>query len=98
MAETPTPPSAPTVDAPPLQPGQAPLCFVVDEEASIRHFLSLVLHGAGIDTMEFADGDAMRRATSKRAPSLVFHSISLESADAIASVVALGKNGFTGAV
>ncbi|MGH6682330.1 MAG: EAL domain-containing response regulator [Pseudolabrys sp.] len=101
MAETPVPPPTEppvTVAAPPLQPGQAPLCFVIDEEASIRHFLSLVLHGSGIDTLEFPDGDAMRRATSKRAPSLVFHNISLESADAIASVVALGKSGFTGAV
>ena len=103
MAETPAapptePPTAAAVAAPPLQPGQAPLCFVVDEEASIRHFLSLVLHGSGIDTMEFPDGEAMRKAVAKRAPSLVFHNISLESADAIASVVALGKNGFTGAV
>jgi len=98
MAETPAPPSAPTVDAPPLQPGVAPLCFVVDEEASIRHFLSLVLHGSGIDTMEFADGETMRKAVVKRAPSLVFHNISLESSDAIASVVALGKNNFHGAV
>jgi len=98
MAETPAPPSAPTVDAPPLQPSVAPLCFVVDEEASIRHFLSLVLHGSGIDTMEFADGETMRKAVVKRAPSLVFHNISLESSDAIASVVALGKNNFHGAV
>jgi EAL domain-containing protein (putative c-di-GMP-specific phosphodiesterase class I) len=98
MAETPAPQSPPTVDAPPLQPGVAPLCFVVDEEASIRHFLSLVLHGSGIDAMEFADGETMRKAVVKRAPSLVFHNISLESSDAIASVVALGKNNFHGAV
>jgi EAL domain-containing protein (putative c-di-GMP-specific phosphodiesterase class I) len=98
MAETPAAPSAPIVDAPPLQPGVAPLCFVVDEEASIRHFLSLVLHGSGVDTMEFADGEAMRKAVVKRAPSLVFHNISLESSDAIASVVALGKNNFRGSV
>jgi EAL domain-containing protein (putative c-di-GMP-specific phosphodiesterase class I) len=101
MAKTPVaPPTEPAaaVAAPPLQPGLAPLCFVVDEEASIRHFLSLVLHGSGIDTMEFADGDAMRKAVAKRAPALVFLNISLDSADAIASVVALGKNGFQGAV
>jgi EAL domain-containing protein (putative c-di-GMP-specific phosphodiesterase class I)/CheY-like chemotaxis protein len=99
MAETPVaPPTEPAIAAPPLQPGLAPLCFVVDDEASIRHFLSLVLHGSGIDTMEFADGDAMRKAVAKRAPSLVFLNISLDSADAIASVVALGKNCFQGAV
>ncbi len=104
MAETPAPePShsdqaTAAVEAPPLAPGQAPICFVVDEEASIRHFLSLVLHGSGIDTMEFPDGAAMRKAVAKRAPSLIFHNISLESADAIESVVALGKHGFHGAV
>ena len=104
MAETPAPePShsdqaTAAVEAPPLAPGQAPICFVVDEEASLRHFLSLVLHGSGIDTMEFPDGAAMRKAVAKRAPSLIFHNISLESADAIEFVVSLSKHGFRGAV
>jgi EAL domain-containing protein (putative c-di-GMP-specific phosphodiesterase class I)/CheY-like chemotaxis protein len=86
------------VEAPPLAPATAPLCYVVDEEASIRHFLSLVLHGSGVDAMEFPDGAALRRAMEHRVPDLVFHNISLESADAIESVVALGKHGFRGAV
>ena len=98
MAETPTSAPSPAVKAPPLQPGQAPLCLIVDEEASLRHFLSLVLHGSGIDTLEFPDGAALRKAVVKRAPSLVFHNISLESSDAITSIVALGKKGFPGAV
>ena len=71
---------------------------MVDEDASIRHFLSLVLHGSGIDTMEFPDGAALRRAMERRVPDLVFHSIALESADAIESVVALGKHAFHGSV
>jgi len=70
---------------------RAPLCFVVDADASIRHFLSLVLHGAGIDTEEFADGPAFRAALSRRGPDIVFLDIALESADAIECVVALGK-------
>jgi len=86
------------VESPPLAPGTAPLCYVVDEDASIRHFLSLVLHGSGIDTMEFPDGAALRRAMERRVPDLVFHSIALESADAIESVVALGKHAFHGSV
>ena len=90
--------SPPVVEAPPLAPGAAPLCYVVDEEASIRHFLSLVLHGSGIDTMEFPDGAALRQAMKRRVPDLMFHNISLESADAIESVVALGKHGYRGAV
>ena len=75
-----------------------PLCFVIDADASIRHFLSLVLHGAGIDTEEFADGQTFRAALARRAPNLVFLSIALESADAIECIVALGKKGYFGFV
>ena len=89
---------AKVADAPMLAPDGVPLCFVVDEEGSIRHFLSLVLHGSGIDTLEFADGAAMRKAIGQRKPNLVFLNISLESADAIESVLCLGKNGYQGAV
>jgi EAL domain-containing protein (putative c-di-GMP-specific phosphodiesterase class I) len=105
MSETPTPQQSeadadvvPVVAAPSVAPVAAPLCYVVDEEPSIRHFLSLVLHGAGIDTNEFADGAALRAAIEKRAPALIFHNVSLESADAIKSVVALGKRGYSGAI
>ena len=45
-----------------------------------------MLHGAGVDTVEFPDGSAMRKAVEARPPALVFHNISLESADAIESV------------
>ena len=61
--ETPTETAAgdmPAVAAPPTAPAEAPLCYLVDEEPSIRHFLSLVLHGSGIDTMEFPDGASLR--------------------------------------
>lgn len=88
----------PAVEAPPLSPEGAPLCYVVDDEPSIRHFLSLVLHGAGVDTVEFADGTGMRKALESRTPALVFINISLESADAIETVVALGKLRYRGAV
>ena len=88
------PPHDVVVTAPPMAPANAaPLCYVVDEEASIRHFLSLVLHGSGVDTMEFADGAAMRRALENRVPDLVFHNIPLDSADAIESMMALGRSG-----
>jgi EAL domain-containing protein (putative c-di-GMP-specific phosphodiesterase class I) len=81
-------------------PGQeaTPLCFVLEEEPSIRHFLSLILHGSGVDTEEFADGAAFRQAVAKRKPELVFINIPLDSADAIESVVSLGKQGYFGFV
>ncbi len=77
---------------------RAPLCFIVDGDGSIRHFLSLVLHGAGLDTEEFADGQSFRAAIAQRAPDLVFLNIALESADAIECVVALGKKNYSGYV
>ena len=103
MTETPAPSPTETsggqaVAAPPLAPGGTPLCYVVDEDPSIRHFLSLVLHGSGVDTKEFADGATMRSALESREPDIVFQNISLDSADAIEAVTALGKRGFRGAV
>jgi EAL domain-containing protein (putative c-di-GMP-specific phosphodiesterase class I)/CheY-like chemotaxis protein len=97
MAETPEPtPMETAVASPPLAPTTAPLCYVVDDDASIRHFLSLVLHGAGIDTMEFPDGSGLRAAIERRIPDLVFLNISLEAADSIETVIALGKAAFQG--
>jgi EAL domain-containing protein (putative c-di-GMP-specific phosphodiesterase class I)/CheY-like chemotaxis protein len=99
-AEPSPPPTESTaaVEAPPLAPGAVPLCYVVDEEPSLRHFVSLVLHGVGVDTVECADGDALRKALITRLPDLVFHNISLESTDAIDSMLVLGKRGFRGTV
>jgi EAL domain-containing protein (putative c-di-GMP-specific phosphodiesterase class I) len=80
----------------PANEARAPLCFVIDSDPSIRHFLSLVLHGAGIDTQELAAGQAVRAALTKCIPNLVFLNIALESADAIECVIALGRSGYTG--
>jgi EAL domain-containing protein (putative c-di-GMP-specific phosphodiesterase class I) len=75
---------------------RAPLCFVIDSDASIRHFLSLILHGAGIDTVELAGGEDLRSALARRAPDLIFLNIALESAEAIECVLTLGKAGYWG--
>jgi EAL domain-containing protein (putative c-di-GMP-specific phosphodiesterase class I)/CheY-like chemotaxis protein len=81
-----------------VAPMQVPVCFIVDEEPTIRHFLSLILHGNGIDTEEFGEGASFRKAMERRSPDLVFLNIGLESSDAIESVVALGKRGYFGFV
>jgi EAL domain-containing protein (putative c-di-GMP-specific phosphodiesterase class I) len=91
--------AAPTIDA--AERGataRAPLCFVIDGDASIRHFVSLILHGAGIDTEELSDGNALRTALEKRSPDLVFLDIPLESSEATACVMALGAAGFRGRI
>jgi hypothetical protein len=89
-----------SIDAATGHTGEArtPLCFVIDTDASIRQFLSLVLHGAGIDTEEFPDGNGLRTALARRVPNLVFLDIPLESAEAIACVVALGSANYRGQV
>src|SRR5262245_32738085 len=79
-------------------PAAAPLCFVVDDEPSIRNFLSLILHGSGIDTKEFADGATFRKAMEKQSPDIVFLDVGLDFAIAVESVIALGKRGYFGFV
>ncbi len=77
---------------------RVPLAFIVDGDASIRSFLSLVLHGVGVDTEEFADGQTFRLALVRRAPDLVFLNVALESAEAIECVMALGTRSYAGYV
>jgi EAL domain-containing protein (putative c-di-GMP-specific phosphodiesterase class I)/CheY-like chemotaxis protein len=77
---------------------RTPLCFIVDGESSIRHFLSLILQGTGIDTMEFADGAAMRRARAPHPPEMIFLDVNLEAQDALQSLQALGRSGYGGVV
>jgi EAL domain-containing protein (putative c-di-GMP-specific phosphodiesterase class I) len=91
--------AAATVDAAPA-PGDhgGALAFVIDDESSIRQFVSLILQGSGVDTMEFADGAALRKAQPARPPDLVFLNVSLDVQDAIRSIEALSKAGYAGAV
>ena len=77
---------------------RVPICFVVDEDASIRHFLSLILHGAGVDTEEYGDGKSFAQAAAKRTPDLVFLNIGLESGEAIEAILVLAKRGYFGFV
>lgn len=72
--------------------------FVIDDENSIRQFVSLILQGSGVDTMEFADGAGFRKAHPARPPDLVFLNVSLDVQDAIQSVEALANSGYAGAV
>jgi len=77
---------------------RTPLCFVIDTDASIRHFLSLILQGSGIDTEEFADGYTLRDALARRMPDVVFLDIGLEVADAAECIGTLGTSGYRGQV
>src|SRR5262249_12165120 len=76
----------------------APVCFVVDEDRSIRNFLSLILHGAGIDTEEFADRTSFARAIAQRHPVIVFLNVGTETGEAIEILQLLAQRGYVGFV
>jgi EAL domain-containing protein (putative c-di-GMP-specific phosphodiesterase class I) len=89
---------APEQTPPGESQARLPLCFVVDGDASIRHFLSLVLHGVGVKTNELAHGNSIEAALQKREPDLVFLNVTLESSEAIETLIALGRRGYSGHV
>src|SRR5213595_2860359 len=74
------------------------LAFIIDEESSIRQFVSLILQGSGVDTIEFIDGASFRETPISRPPELVFLNVNLEVQDAVQSIETLNKSGFCGAV
>ena len=74
------------------------LAFIIDEEGSIRQFVSLILQGSGVDTIEFVDGASFRGTPIAWLPDMVFLNVNLEVQDAVASIETLTKAGFTGAV
>jgi len=74
------------------------LAFIIDEEGSIRQFVSLILQGSGVDTIEFIDGASFRGANATRPPDLVFINVNLEVHDAVHSIETLSKASYAGAV
>ena len=90
--------AASSTSAPTGGPARTPLCFVIDEESSIRHFVSLILQGTGIDTREFAEGAAFRAARSDHAPDIIMLNVSLDAGDAIQSIEALARSSYAGAL
>jgi EAL domain-containing protein (putative c-di-GMP-specific phosphodiesterase class I) len=77
---------------------RSPLAIIVDEESSLRQFVSLILQGSGLDTIEFADGATFRNTKLARAPALVFLSVNLEVQDAMRTIELLSKSGCNAAV
>lgn len=86
---------APTIERTGARPQ---LCFVIDGDASIRQFLSLVLQGSSIDTEEFADSHTLRAALAQRMPDIVFLDVRPEANEAAECLAALGAAGYRGPV
>jgi len=77
---------------------QIPVCFVVDPDSSIRHFISLIMQGSGVDTHEFADGPSFRKMLATLTPDVAFIDVPSNAEDAQKSLVALSERGCMGAV
>jgi len=75
-----------------------PLAVVIDNDSSIRQFISLILQGNGVDTLEFEDGATFRTARLARAPALVFLNVTVEVSDAIRVIELLSKVQYGGAL
>jgi EAL domain-containing protein (putative c-di-GMP-specific phosphodiesterase class I) len=84
--------------APAAGEARTPLAIIVDGESSIRQFISLILQGHGIDTVELADGAPMRTMRLRRSPDLIFLNVDVDVQDALQSIEALGKSGYAGAL
>jgi EAL domain-containing protein (putative c-di-GMP-specific phosphodiesterase class I)/CheY-like chemotaxis protein len=77
---------------------RTPLCFVIDGESTIRHFVSLILQGTGIDTMEFAEGAALRTVAAQRPADMLFLDVNLDVQDAMQTIEWLGETKYAGVV
>lgn len=67
-----------------------PCCFVLDDDSSVRHFISLIMQGSGLDSEEFADSRAFHEAIARRKPNIVFVNVPpLDTSDAAQAVSAL---------
>jgi EAL domain-containing protein (putative c-di-GMP-specific phosphodiesterase class I) len=74
------------------------VCLIIDEDARMRHFLSLILHGAGVDAIEFADGNAFRQDRAAPSGDMIFLGVGADSRDVAKTLEALGKSKYAGAV
>ena len=80
------------------QDAKPPLCFVIESDASVRHFLSLILHGAGLHTEEFDVGQSVAATLARHLPDFVVLDVALESAEAVKALTELVAGHYRGYV
>ena len=88
----------PSATAPKRAGAGTQLSFIIDSDASIRRFLSLLLQGYGIDTEEFTDAQTLSDLVRQRTPDLVFLDVGFEPGDAADCLAALGAANYRGLI
>lgn len=76
---------------------EPPLCFIVDGEEKHRQFLTLVLQGFGLETVQFRHGDALRLDVG-RTPDLILLDVPPDAEAALAAIHLAGEYGYRGPV
>ncbi|HZP20494.1 MAG TPA: EAL domain-containing protein [Bauldia sp.] len=74
------------------------LCFVVDDEPAIGHFMSIALKNRGVETRVFTSAPELAQGLGKGLPGLIFLDVTLGTSDAIEAIRALAAKGYGGAV
>jgi EAL domain-containing protein (putative c-di-GMP-specific phosphodiesterase class I) len=75
-----------------------PVCYILDEDAQICHFLSVILHSHGIRTEEYSDGPSLLEAIGRHSADMLFLNVGRDSREAIALTGALAQQGYFGFV
>jgi EAL domain-containing protein (putative c-di-GMP-specific phosphodiesterase class I)/CheY-like chemotaxis protein len=78
--------------------GLTPLCFVVDDEPGICHFICAALDELGIDAASFRNVSQLFEGLTRRTPDLIFLDVSLERSDAVDAIRGLTERNFGGVI
>jgi EAL domain-containing protein (putative c-di-GMP-specific phosphodiesterase class I) len=73
-----------------------PVCYILDEDERICHFLSVILYGHGVRTEEYSDGPSLLEAAGRHSPDLVFLNVGRDSRETIKLTGALAQQGYFG--
>ena len=87
-----------TVDPSTKARGSPSLCFVVDDEPGICHFICATLDDLGIDAASFRNVSQLFEGLSRRSPDLIFLDVSLERSDAVEAIRGLSERNFGGVI
>jgi EAL domain-containing protein (putative c-di-GMP-specific phosphodiesterase class I)/CheY-like chemotaxis protein len=87
-----------TADASTKANGSAPLCFVVDDEPGICHFICATLDDLGVETASFGNVSQLFEGLKQRSPDLIFLDVSLERSDAVDAIRGLSELNFGGVI
>jgi CheY-like chemotaxis protein len=75
-----------------------PLCFVVDDEPGICHFICATLDDLGIGSASFGSVSQLFEGLTQRRPDFIFLDVSLERSDAVDALRGLSERNFGGVI